>query len=348
MEIVYDMPALKKYISNAVAASDKNPVLLDRYIQNATEVDVDVLCDGKDVFVAGVLEHLEEAGVHSGDSTCSLPPFSLSATLIAELKRQAIVLAQELKICGLMNVQFAIDHEKIYILEVNPRASRTIPFIAKATGLPIVKIASQLMIGKKLKSFNLVEKNHHNVTCVKRSVFPFVKYPDEDGVLGPEMKSTGEIMAIEQNFSMAFAKAAEAVNVPLPLRGQVFISVKDTDKPRIVEVTQELQKLDFKIISTRGTAQFLKERGLKNIKTINKVLEGSPHIVDLLKGDKVDLIINTTIGEQALRDSFSIRRTALEKNIPYFTTIASACGAVSAIAALQKNKDFKIYTLQDL
>ena len=348
MEIVYDTASLKKYISNAIASSDKNPVLLDRYIQNATEVDVDVLCDGKDVFIAGVLEHLEEAGVHSGDSTCSLPPFSLSRTCIAELKRQATILAQELKICGLMNVQFAIDHEKIYILEVNPRASRTIPFISKATGLPLVKIASELMIGKKLKSFNLVEKIPHNLTCVKRSVFPFIKYPDEDGVLGPEMKSTGEVMAVEQNFPMAFAKAAEAVHVPLPTGGCVFISVKDEDKIRVVEVSQELQKLGFKVVSTRGTADFLEYKGLKNIKTINKVLEGPPHIVDLLKTDEVHLIINTTIGEKSLRDSFSIRRTALERNIPYFTTIASARGAVSAISALQKNKDFRIYNLQEL
>ncbi|MBI2608897.1 MAG: carbamoyl-phosphate synthase large subunit [Deltaproteobacteria bacterium] len=354
MEIIYDNRNLEKYIKNAVQASEDEPLLIDRYIEDATEVDVDVLSDGKDVYVAGVLEHLEEAGVHSGDSTCSLPPFSLSPQTIEELKNQAQALALELNIIGLMNVQFALTKKDIFVLEVNPRASRTIPFIAKARKIPLVKIASKLMVGKKLSDVIPAHSAKHNsgdlktkTFSVKRSVFPFIKYPHEDAVLGPEMKSTGEVMATEYTFPLALAKAAEAVNSPLPKKGNVFLSVKDSDKAKAFEIAAELQKCGFHIIATRGTAQFLKEKKMNHIESINKVLEGRPHVVDALKSGRIHLVINTTIGEQALRDSFDIRRTALEKQIPYFTTLSGGLGALHAIGAAQK-EEFSIFCLQDL
>ncbi|MBI2026753.1 MAG: carbamoyl-phosphate synthase large subunit [Deltaproteobacteria bacterium] len=349
MEIIYDMDNMKRYLSVAFEGSSDNPLLLDRYIENATEVDVDVLCDGKDVYIAGVLEHVEEAGVHSGDSSCSLPGFSLSESKIKKLEEQATAIAKKLQICGLMNIQFALLSDSIYVLEVNPRASRTIPFIAKVTGLPLVKIATELMMGRPLSLRGVPWATRESIPffAVKRSVFPFIKYPHEDCILGPQMKSTGEIMAIEKSFPMAFAKAAQAVDSPLPSEGAVFISVKNEDKSQAFEVAAELLKLGFSITATRGTCEYFKSKGLHSVASINKVLEGRPHIVDALKSRALHLVINTTKGEQALRDSFDIRRCSLELNIPYFTTISAGLCAVQAIQAM-KQRDFEIFCLQDL
>ena len=334
MEIVRDRASLQRYIGEAVRLSGKNPVLVDGYLENAIEIDVDALADGTDVFVAGIMEHIEEAGIHSGDSACSLPPYSLGSAAVDELKRQAEVLARGLDVVGLMNVQFAIKDDEVYILEVNPRASRTVPFVAKSIGVPIAKIASRVMAGEKLASFDLAPPNPAHVT-VKEAVFPFARFPGVDTLLGPEMKSTGEVMGIDSNFERAFAKSQIASGTSLPMSGKVFISVRDGDKKLVEGAARKLVEMGFGLIATRGTADFLDAAGIP-VARINKVLEGRPHIVDAMKNGDIQLVFNTTEGAQAVADSFTLRRTALTNNIPYYTTTAGARAAVMAIARLRE------------
>ena len=332
MEIVRDMAGLERYLSEAVRVSGSSPVLIDSYLQDAIEVDVDCLSDGQTSVIAGIMEHIEEAGVHSGDSACSLPPYSLPDAVIDDIRRQTVALAEALGVVGLMNVQYAVKDETVYILEVNPRASRTVPFVAKATGRPVAKIASRLMAGEPLVGFELHERPLGHV-AVKEAVFPFVRFPGVDIVLGPEMRSTGEVMGIDRDFAAAFAKSQLAAGVRLPETGTVFISVKDGDKPAMLEPAQRLIAMGYAIVATGGTADFLVEAGL-DVGRVNKVLEGRPHIVDSMKDGEVDLVFNTTEGAQALRDSYTLRRTALTQRIPYYTTVAGAKAAVEAIAAL--------------
>jgi carbamoyl-phosphate synthase large subunit len=319
---------------DAVAVTGGNPVLIDRYLADATEVDVDCLADGATVFVAGIMEHIEEAGIHSGDSACSLPPFSLKLDVIAEIRRQTEILARELKVVGLMNVQFAVKDGTVYVLEVNPRASRTVPFVAKATGVPIAKIAARVMAGESLASFKLTHKPVAHV-AVKEAVFPFARFPGVDILLGPEMKSTGEVMGIDVDFPRAFAKSQLGAGSRLPTQGTAFLSVRDADKRALVDIARRLVVLGFKVIATSGTAAYLGERGIA-VGTINKVQEGRPHCVDAMLSGQVQLVVNTTSATtQARSDSFSIRRTALVHNIPHYTTVAGARAAVGGIEALR-------------
>ncbi|MEC9344899.1 MAG: carbamoyl-phosphate synthase large subunit [Pseudomonadota bacterium] len=338
MEILHDMAGLDRYIREAVKVSGANPVLVDSYLGNATEVDVDVLSDGTDTFVAGILEHIEEAGVHSGDSACALPPYSLDTAMIAEIKRQSEMLARALGVVGLMNVQFAIQDGVVYILEVNPRASRTVPFVAKTIGKPIAKIAARLMAGEKLPKFNLTgDVTDLKYVAIKEAVFPFARFPGVDVLLGPEMRSTGEVMGLDRDFEMAFLKSQMGSGTRLPSEGTVFISVRDSDKELIAELGAELTGMGYRIVATHGTARFLTDRGIA-CKPINKVLEGRPHIVDAIKNREVQLVINTTDGEQAIKDSASLRRTALHERVPYYTTAAGAWAAVKALRALRTGR----------
>jgi carbamoyl-phosphate synthase large subunit len=334
MEIVYDIEALRRYTQKAVYVSGSNPVLIDHYLQEAIEVDVDVVADKNDVFVAGIMEHIEEAGIHSGDSSCALPPHSLSAAIVKEISRQAEVLARAIGVVGLMNVQFAVKDETIYILEVNPRASRTVPFVAKAIGAPIAKIAARVMAGEKLSAI-AIDRRLPKHLSVKTPVFPFARFPGVDVVLGPEMRSTGEVMGLDRNFARAFAKAQMGAGIRLPSKGTCFISVKDHDKPATIVMAWQLVNLGFSLMATAGTADALSEAGVP-VKRVNKVFEGSPHIVDSLINGDVQMMINTTApGSQTLADSFSLRRTALMQGVPHYTTIPGARAAIEAISALQ-------------
>jgi carbamoyl-phosphate synthase large subunit len=336
MEIVYDEESLRNYMSRAVKASPERPVLVDRYLEDAVEIDVDTISDGRTVVVAGIMEHIEEAGVHSGDSACSLPPFSLSRTIVEEIDRQARALALELGVVGLMNIQFAVKDGRIYVLEVNPRASRTVPFVSKAIGVPLAKLAARVMAGRTLSDLGFTKPVTIRHIAVKEAVFPFAKFPGVDTLLGPEMKSTGEVMGIDMDFGMSFAKSQMAAGNPMPVSGRVFLSVKDKDKAGLLEVAQGLEKEGFSIVATRGTADYLRKRGI-TVETVNKVTEGRPHIVDQITDMQVDFVINTVHGAQAQKDSYSIRRTTLMKGIPYFTTISAAKAAVRGIAAIRKN-----------
>ena len=332
MEIVRDPGSLERYMTNAVVVSGTSPVLIDSYLSDAIEVDVDALSDGKDVFVCGVMEHIEEAGIHSGDSACSLPPHSLPRTIVAEIERQTVALAKALQVGGLMNVQYAVKDGDIYILEVNPRASRTVPFVAKSIGIPIAKIAAKIMAGARLADFKLTQPKLKHIS-VKEAVFPFARFPNVDTLLGPEMKSTGEVMGIDASFPIAFAKSQIGAGTILPSGGTAFVSVKDGDKPRVVEAVKRLSGLGFRIIATAGTQRFLAGKNIPCEK-VNKVLEGRPHIVDAIKNGEVQLVINTTEGAQALADSRSLRREALLHKVPYFTTLAGASAAALGIEAL--------------
>jgi carbamoyl-phosphate synthase large subunit len=335
MEIVHDEPQLARYIAEAVVVSGKSPVLLDSYLRDAIEVDVDAIGDGTgDVFICGVMEHIEEAGVHSGDSACSLPPHSLKPETVAELERQAKELARVLNVVGLMNVQFAIQNDEIYVLEVNPRASRTVPFVAKVIGLPIAGIAAEVMAGRKLASFGLRQKKLDHV-AVKEAVFPFARFPGVDPVLGPEMRSTGEVMGIDRDYAVAFAKSQLGGGSKLPLSGTAFVSVKDADKDKIVAPIRELAEMGFRIIATRGTKRHLDAYGIP-CERVNKVLEGRPHVVDAITNGEVDIVFNTTEGAKALADSASIRRSALLNHIPYYTTVSGAKAVTEAIKALRE------------
>jgi carbamoyl-phosphate synthase large subunit len=346
MEIVHDVEGLRRYVKQAVKVSGKSPVLIDSYLQDAIEVDVDALADGTDVYVAGIMQHIEEAGIHSGDSACSLPPHSLPPEQIAELARQTELLARGLNVVGLMNVQFAIKDGTIYILEVNPRASRTVPFVAKATGVPIAKIAARVMAGEKLAGFGLkgaVRPLAH--TAVKEAVFPFARFPGVDVILGPEMKSTGEVMGVDADFALAYAKSQLGAGTRLPQAGTVFISVKDRDKAQVALLARRLARLGFKLTATSGTSRTLAADGIE-VKPVNKVTEGRPHCVDAIRDGEVHLVINTTEGAQAVSDSFSIRREALLNNVPHYTTLAGAEAAVAAIEGMA-GRAFDVTSLQD-
>ena len=333
MEIVRDREGLERYITEAVAVSGASPVLLDSYLSGATEIDVDALCDGETVRIAGVMEHIEEAGVHSGDSACSLPPFSLPDATIAEIEAQTVALAEGLEVRGLINIQFAVKDGEIFVLEANPRASRTVPFVAKAVGAPIAKIAARVMAGEALSTFETppAPKDH---VAVKEAVLPFARFPGVDTVLGPEMRSTGEVMGLDRGFNRAFLKSQLGAGVTLPNSGAVFISVKDSDKTTILDAAKRLSALGFSIVATRGTAIFLQENGVE-ASPVNKVFEGRPHIVDMMKNGEISLVFNTTEGAQSLRDSFDIRATALQRKMPYYTTAAGAAAAVRAIETLR-------------
>ncbi len=331
MEIVHDAGQLERYMREAVVVSGDSPVLIDRYLSDAIEVDVDCLCDGKTAFVAGVMEHIEEAGVHSGDSACSLPPYSLKPDMIAEIERETRQLALALNVAGLMNVQYAIKDGDIYVLEVNPRASRTVPFVAKTVGWPVAKIASRIMAGESLDSFDLSSKKLDHI-AVKEAVFPFARFPGVDTILGPEMRSTGEVMGLDRDFAAAFAKSQIGGGTRVPKSGTVFVSLKDSDKKRILPTVKLLAGLGFRIIATTGTQRFLEENGVAAAR-INKVLEGRPHIVDAIKNGEVQLVFNTTEGAQALMDSRSLRRAALLHKVPYYTTLAGAIAAAQGIRA---------------
>jgi carbamoyl-phosphate synthase large subunit len=358
MEIVHDTPQLDRYVvrlastldrPSELAVSTKRPLLIDRYLTDAIEVDVDCLADGHDTFIAGIMEHIEEAGIHSGDSACSLPPHSLDAALIAELERQTRALALALHVGGLMNVQYAIKDGDIYVLEVNPRASRTVPFVAKVIGLPVAKLAARIMAGERLKDFKLEPISFDAKTArhvgVKEAVFPFARFGDNvDTVLGPEMKSTGEVMGLDRDYNVAFAKSQLGSGTRLPKEGTVFVSVRDGDKPRILDAMRLLDSLGFKVIATSGTQRFLAENGIQAT-TINKFAEGRPHIVDAIKNGKVQLVFNTTEGALALADSRSLRRAALLHKVPYYTTLSGAVAASQGIKAYLEG-DLEVRTLQ--
>jgi carbamoyl-phosphate synthase large subunit len=347
MAIVYDEEYLYKYLSEYSEVFETGPLLLDKFLTDAVEVDVDALCDGKEVFVAGIMQHIEEAGIHSGDSACSIPPYSLGDEIIEEIKQATIKLALALNVRGLMNVQYAIKDDQLYVLEVNPRASRTVPFVAKATGVAVAKIATLIMVGSSLKEFNL-EYKKPNYFAVKEVVFPFARFNNVDIILGPEMKSTGEVMGIDTTFPLAFAKAQIAAGVKLPTSGLAFISVKNSDKPTAAQIAKKLITIGFEIIATKGTAEFLNVQGVAT-KVVNKVLEGKPHIVDMIAAKEIALIINTTEGASATKDSFSIRRTALIKGTTHATTISGAKALVDAIAAYKEcGMNLEVRALQDL
>ena len=344
MEVVHQMADLERYMRDAVVVSGKNPVLIDRFLNNAVEVDVDALCDGSDVYIGGIMEHIEEAGIHSGDSACSLPPQHLSDEILHALKQQTRDLAFALKVVGLMNIQFAIRENKIYLLEVNPRGSRTVPFVAKTTGVPLAKIASRVMAGEKLASFNLTERNLPHV-AVKEAVFPFARFPGVDVFLGPEMKSTGEVMGIDTDFGRAFAKSQLGAGTDLPMSGTVFISVKDEDKPAFIEICQSLVEDGFKILATGGTTAALQAAGVPAT-SINKVMQGRPHAVDAMLSGDIQLVFNTAKGAGAIKDSFSLRHTALTNKVPYYTTVSGSRAAAEAIRALRAGQ-LGVRTLQD-
>jgi carbamoyl-phosphate synthase large subunit len=339
MEIVYDEISLRRYVQRALLESYPHPILIDKYLEDAIELDVDAISDGVDVMIGGIMEHIEEAGVHSGDSACSLPPFSLKRDILDEIRRQTVLLAKDLGVVGLMNAQFAVKpasrtgrSNEIFVLEVNPRASRTIPFISKAIGVPLAKIAMKVMLGRRLKDLGMTQERVPSYTAVKEAVFPFRRFKGVDPLLGPEMKSTGEVMGIDTDFGRAFFKAQAGAGGTLPASGAVFISVKDRDKPQILSLAQKLTEMGFNLLATRGTAQFLEQAGI-SLRMVYKVKEGRPHVVDCIKNGEIQMVINTVGDKVAQEDSYLLRRTTLNQDIPYFTTIAGARAAVRAIEA---------------
>ena len=344
MEIVHEQSDLERYMREAVKVSNKSPVLLDRFLNDAIEVDVDAICDGTDVLIGGIMEHIEEAGVHSGDSACSLPPYSLSMELQNELRAQTVRLAHALNVVGLMNIQFAIQGETVYVLEVNPRASRTVPFVSKACGLPLAKISARCMAGKTLQQQGIVKEVIPHYFSVKEAVFPFIKFPGVDPILGPEMKSTGEVMGVANNFGEAFLKSQIAAGIKLPASGKVFISVKPLDKSRVVEVGRDLLELGFSLCATRGTANVMLAEGL-NVQIVNKVPEGRPHIVDMIKSKEIALIINTVEDKRAIQDSYAIRAAAEQFHVTYYTTLA---GARAAVNGMRHMSELNVFDLQGL
>jgi len=345
MEIVHQQADLERYMREAVKVSNESPVLLDRFLNDAIEVDMDAICDGEDVLIGGIMEHIEQAGVHSGDSACSLPPFSLSKEMQDELRRQTVAMAKALKVVGLMNVQFAIQNGTVYVLEVNPRASRTVPFVSKATGHSLAKIAARCMAGESLKSQGATKEVTPPYYSVKEAVFPFIKFPGVDPILGPEMKSTGEVMGVGINFAEAFVKSQKAAGVKLPVGGKVFISLKSDDKLKSVDMARDLVELGFSLYATRGTASVLEQAGVP-VTTVNKVAEGRPNIVDMIKNGEISLIVNTVEEDRrAIQDSYAIRHAALQSRVTYYTTLA---GARAACVGMQHMKELQVYDLQGL
>ena len=347
MEIVHEKNQLKNFVEEAFKAAENNPILIDKFINNAMEVDVDAISDGNEVFVAGIMQHIEEAGIHSGDSACCLPPVAIKEKLIVEIKNQTKKLALALKVKGFMNVQFAIKNDEIYVIEVNPRASRTVPFVSKAKGIPLAKIASRVMAGKKLSEFNLINQNK-NMFAVKEAVFPFNKFPNVDVLLGPEMKSTGEVMGIDKDFGLAYAKSQIAAGNSLPTRGLAFISLKDKHKNEGINLAKKLVELNFTLCGTEGTANAITKNGIK-CKKVNKVSGGSPHIVDILNAKKIALVINTGGGKRAYRvqDSTSLRRATLINKVPYCTNMSTAYACLEGIKSL-KSKKMNVKAIQNI
>jgi carbamoyl-phosphate synthase large subunit len=344
MEIVHSSEDLENYMRAAIKVSEESPVLMDSFLSDAIEIDVDAICDGHEVMIGGIMEHIEEAGVHSGDSACSLPPFSLSIRLQDELREYTRRLALALKVVGLMNIQFAVKDGTVYVLEVNPRASRTVPFVSKATGRPLAKIAARCMVGRRLGSQHLTAEIVPRHYSVKEAVFPFIKFPGVDVVLGPEMKSTGEVMGVGRSFGEAFGKAQHATGSEIPRDGTAFISVRDKDQQGAVPIARYLAQHGFEILATRGTAAVLEQAGVP-VRAVNKVNEGRPHIVDMIKNDQVDFVINTTSGKQSLKDSYTIRRESLLHKVTYYTTLAAARAACEAHRSFG---ELNVYKLQDL
>ena len=344
MEIVHEKNDLERYMREAVKVSNESPVLLDRFLNDAIEIDIDAVSDGKIVVVAGIMEHIEQAGVHSGDSACSLPPYSLSKKIQKKLITQTKLMAKALNVIGLMNVQFAIQNEEIFVLEVNPRASRTVPFVSKAIGRPLAKIAAKVMAGKTLKSLNLTKEIEPKFFSVKEAVFPFIKFPGVDTILGPEMKSTGEVMGVGKTFVEAYIKSQLGASTSLPKSGKAFISVRKEDHQNVIDIAKSLNDLGFKLVATKGTAKILKENNMDVI-SVNKVAEGRPHIVDMIKNDEIDFIVNITEDKKAIADSYEIRRNALQNKITYYTTLF---GARAACKAMNFSKELGVSSLQNL
>ena len=345
MEMVYDEDSLRSYVQSAVEVSPQHPVLIDKFLERAIEIEVDALCDGEEVFIGGIMEHIEEAGVHSGDSACVLPPHSLNAKVIGTIGDYTHVLAKELKVIGLINIQYALLDEHVYVLEVNPRASRTVPFVSKATGVPLAKVATKIMVGKKLRDFNGSKEKNLNYVAVKEAVFPFSKFPEVDPLLGPEMKATGEVMGIADSFGLAFYKAQEAANARLPVEGRVLITVADKDKTAALEVARKFEELGFEIVATERTNRFLEEHGIPS-QRILKLHEGRPNIVDAIKNGDIHLVINTPIGKWGAHDDSYIRRSAIKYAVPYITTLAAATAAATGIAAV-RGKAISVRAIQD-
>ncbi|HAY39329.1 MAG TPA: carbamoyl-phosphate synthase large subunit, partial [Desulfobacteraceae bacterium] len=345
MKIVYDRKELENFTRLAILESSGHPVLIDKFLEDAIEIDVDAVSDGKVTIIGGIMEHIEEAGIHSGDSACVLPPYTIPPLMLDEIINATKAMALELGVVGLMNVQFAIKNSRLFVLEVNPRASRTIPFVSKATGIPLAKIATKVMLGKTLKEIGIINERIPAHVSVKEAVLPFNRFPDVDTLLGPEMKSTGEVMGIDSDFGSAYAKSQFGAGQLLPDKGIVFISVKDNDKQAILPVASQFDDMGFTIMATRGTSSFLKHRGIAN-KLVNKVSIGRPHVVDAIKNKEIQLIINTPSGGETKRDGYVIRRAAIKFNIPYTTTIAGAIAMCKGIAALKK-KRLSVKTIQE-
>ena len=345
MRVVFDEGELEEYMTHAVDVSPEHPVLIDRFLEGAIEIDVDAVCDGEEVFIGGIMEHIEEAGVHSGDSACSLPPYSIKEEVIEKIKSQTQALALELNVLGIINIQFAVKDDLVYVLEVNPRGSRTIPFVSKAIGIPLAKIASKVIAGRKLKELNIDDKKQIKHIAVKEAVFPFVRFHGTDTILGPEMKSTGEVMGVDVDFGKAFAKAQMATEGGLPLSGTVFISVKDRDKPSIVDIAHKLHDLGFKIFATGGTAKAIAEENTP-VTTVLKEYEGRPNVIDHLKNNEIQMVINTSEGKISQEESYNIRRYAIVSGIPYFTTVPGAIAAESAIKSMS-NGELDVKSIQE-
>ncbi|MGB1310561.1 MAG: carbamoyl-phosphate synthase large subunit, partial [Leucothrix sp.] len=345
MEIVYNEDDLRYYMHTAVQVSNDSPVLLDRFLDDAIEVDMDAICDGEEVLIGGIMQHIEQAGVHSGDSACSLPPYSLSDELQDQMRDQCIRMGKALNVVGLMNVQFAVKGDEIFVLEVNPRASRTVPFVSKAIGQPLAKIAARCMAGVSLKEQGCLTEIVPEYYSVKEAVFPFIKFPGVDPILGPEMKSTGEVMGVGKSFAEAFGKSQRGASIVFPNKcGTAFLSVREADRKYVVDIAQRLLDQGFSLVATRGTARLLNDQGM-DCRSINKVREGRPHIVDMIKNDEVDLIVNTTEGKKAINDSYEIRREALQGKVTYTTTITGAWALCEAMAFTDNEQ---VYRLQDL
>jgi carbamoyl-phosphate synthase large subunit len=345
MEIVYDEETLERYITEALEVSPEKPILIDKFLEDAIEVEVDALCDGEEVVIGGIMEHIEEAGIHSGDSACVLPPVSLSEEIINRIIDYTRKMALALKVIGLINIQYAVKDGVVYVLEANPRASRTVPFVSKATGIPLAKVAAKLMMGKKLRELGIKERLKLRHVAVKEAVFPFIKLPGVDPTLGPEMKSTGEVMGIDYDFGLAYYKAELSAGMRLPLEGTVFISVRDSDKEKIVGVARKLSEMGFRIIATEGTASYLRSKGI-DAELVMKVSQGRPNVLDAIINREIDLIINTPTGKKGKTEGYMIRRMAVDYGIPYITTIAGAEAAVKAIEVV-KYKGMIVKSIQE-
>ena len=344
MEIVHEQSDLERYMREAVKVSNDSPVLLDRFLNDALEIDVDAISDGVDIVIGGIMEHIEQAGVHSGDSACSLPPYSLSNEVQQEIVLQTKKMAKALNVIGLMNVQFAVQGKNIFVLEVNPRASRTVPFVSKAIGRPLAMIAANCMAGKTLAQQNMTKEITPPFFSVKEAVFPFIKFPGVDPILGPEMKSTGEVMGVGKTFAEAFIKSQLGSSVTLPKGGKAFLSVRKEDHLKVLDIATSLINLGFKLVATKGTAGAIKNHGLK-VEAVNKVAEGRPHVVDMIKNDEIDFIVNITEDKRAIADSYEIRRNALQNKVTYYTTIA---GARAACVGMNYGEELNVASLQYL